>query len=157
MCNSSKDYKEFNIGTPIGITNLYEKSEGNYKNLGLSHIILDTDLISFAEFAEEILSMYNNLDSCSERIDFSIDDGTFSRWEVFFDDFRISLYRDGIELEKPFTSNYIYTEFDNHRCFWVDLYYSKENYDSDKVFKDILRELNNFIHRDFKKYLNEEK
>ena len=51
MCNSSKDYKKFNIGTPIGITNLYEKSEGNYKNLELSHIILDTDLISFAEFA----------------------------------------------------------------------------------------------------------
>ena len=144
------------VNKSIALTNLHEKSAGNYSNLGLSHVLLNTDFISFAEFVEEILSMYNKLDSNLERIDFQIDNGTLSRWKLFFDNFNVSLYRKGWELDKDFTSNYMYTEFADDRNFWIDLYYSPENYDSDKVFKDILREMNNFYNRDFKKYLKEE-
>lgn len=43
----------------------------------------------------------------------------------------------------------MYSEFENHRNFWVDLYYYPEEYNSDAVAKDIMRELNNFINRDF--------
>ena len=156
MCNSSKDYNIFvDIGIPVAITNLHDKNAGKYENLSLSHILLDTDLISFAEFAEEILSMYNKMDFHSDRIDFYIDEGTLSRWNLFFDNFSITLYRGGYELDKDFTSDYTYTEFSHRRNFWIDLYYSPDTYDSDKVFKDILRELNNFYHRDFEKYLKE--
>ena len=144
------------VNKSIALTNLHEKSAGNYSNLGLSHVLLNTDFISFAEFVEEILSMYNKLDSNLERIDFQIDNGTLSRWKLFFDNFNVSLYRKGWELDKDFTSNYMYTEFADDRNFWIDLYYFPENYDSDKVFKDILREMNNFYNRDFKKYLKEE-
>ena len=144
------------FGKAIAMTNLHEKSEGTYSNLGLSHILLDIDLISFAEFIEEILYMYKKMDSDSNRIDIHVDSGTLARWNLFFDDFNVTLYRNGWELDKDFTSNYMYTEFDDNRNFWVDLYWSPEDYDSDKVFKDILRELNNFYHRDIEKHLKEE-
>ena len=42
-----------------------------------------------------------------------------------------------------------------YRIFWVDLYYNPEDYDSDDVYRDILREINNFVNRDFKKYFED--
>ena len=60
---------EFNIQNPIAVTNLHGKSLGTYTNLGLSHVLLNTDFISFSEFLEEILSKYNKNNSTSERID----------------------------------------------------------------------------------------
>lgn len=146
---------EFNIQNPIAVTNLHGKSLGTYTNLGLSHVLLNTDFISFSEFLEEILSKYNKNNSTSERIDVFLDSGILSRWNLFFDSFTVSLYRGGFELDKNFTSNYIYTEISGDRNFWIDLYYSKDTYDTDKVFKDILREMNNFYNRDYKKYLHE--
>lgn len=131
-----------------------DKLIGNYKNLKLSNIILETDIISFAEFVEEILA-YKNSTLEGSRIDVSFEPGIISKYnDIPCDVFNITLYRDGEELEKGYTSNYIYTEFDNFRCLWIDLYYSKKDYDSDKVFKDIIREINNFKNRDFQEYLD---
>ena len=145
----------------ILMTNMHDKSLGKYKDLSLSRVILQPDIISFAEFVEEILSYYNSHkegknDDFLNRIDFSIDEGTIAKYELPFDNFNITLYRNSIEIDtREYTSNYSYTEFEYHRNFWIDLYYYKEDYNSDKVVKDIIRELNNFINRDFEKYLTE--
>ena len=127
---------------------------GGYKNLPLAGIILEPDIICFSEFVEEVLSYYNKTLN-SERIDTSIDAGTIAKYDgIPFDRLQISLYRAGWELEKGYTSNYMYMENeDGDRLFWLDLYYSPEDYDSDLVFKDILREINNFKNRDLKEYL----
>ena len=138
----------------ISITNIHDKCACVYKDLSLGTIILNTDIIYFAEFAEEILHYYNdNLDG--SRIDFSIDPGTIAKYNLPFDSFNITLYRTPDEIEvRNHTSNYMYTEFEDYRNLWVDLYYYKDEYDSDKVAKDIMREINNFMNRDFDEYLN---
>lgn len=139
----------------ISLTNMLEKTFGDYTSLPLSCLV-DNTYIHVADFVEEIIAMYNKMDKKSDRIDINFDSGTLSKWNVFFDTLNITLYRSGWELEKVYSSNYSYTEFDDHRNFWIDLYYSPESYDSDFVFKDILREMNNFINRDFKEYLDNE-
>lgn len=157
MCTKSNDHKEFNLPKPIGITNMYEKNEGTYKNLPLEHALLTPDILSFADEVEEILYIKTQLNPFANRIDFSIDEGMINKFNLPFDSFNISLYRNGMELNiRDYTSNYIYTEYDYDRNLWIDLYYYPEYYDSDLVFKDIIREINNFMNRDFDKYLNEE-
>jgi len=149
----------------IMISTLHDKSTGNYEDLSLFYILLDFEVFSFADFVEEILSKENERLN-SERIDININKEIVSRWELPFDEFTVTLYRDGFELDKDFSSNYMYIEmntedgcggFENggFRRFWLDLYYSKEDYNSDDVFRDILREINNFKNRDFKECLKE--
>ena len=130
-----------------------DKLFNEYSNLSLSAVMLEPDIIFFGEFVEDILAYYNKT-SDSERIDLVFDEGTISKYDYIpCDVFNVTLYRGGHELDFDFTSNYHYTEIENYRCLWIDLYYTKENYDSDKVFKDIVREINNFKNRDFKEYL----
>ena len=132
-----------------------DKSNNTYTDLSLGYTLLEPDIIFFSEFVEEILSYYNNTYK-DERIDVRFDNGTIFKYDnIPFDVLKISLYRDGWGLEKEYTSNYTYMEDeDGERLFWIDLYYSPEDYDSDKVFKDILREINNFKNRDLKEYLD---
>lgn len=132
-----------------------DKSNNTYTDLSLGYTLLEQDIIFFSEFVEEILSYYNKTYK-DERIDVHFDNGTIFKYDnIPFDVLKISLYRDGWELEKDYTSNYMYMEDeDGERLFWIDLYYSPKDYDSDKVFKDILREINNFKNRDFKEYLD---
>lgn len=130
------------------------KTLHTYKDLSLSGLVLEPDIISFGESVEDILSYLNKV-SDGYRIDITIDSGMIAKYNgIPCDAFNITLYRKGYELEKDYTSNYYFTEVENFRCLWVDLYYSKENYDSDKVFKDIIREINNFKNRDLKVYLD---
>lgn len=155
MCTTSKDYKVFNISTPIAITNMHDKSEGVYKDLPLGSALLTPDILSFADFVESVLYTMTQLYPVNDRIDIQIDEGVINKYELPFDSFTVSLYRNGFEVDdKDYSSNYIYTEWDNYRNFWVDLYYYPEDYDSDLVFKDIIREINNFKNRDFQEYLN---
>ena len=157
MCTTNKDYKVFNIPNLISVTNMYEKSDGIYKDLLLGTALLIPDVLSFADFVESALYIMTQLYLMNDRIDIQIDEGTINKYELPFDSFTISLYRNGFEVDcRKYTSNYSYTEFDYHRNLWVDLYYYPEDYDSDLAFKDILREINNFINRDFDKYLNNE-
>ena len=149
----------------IMMSTLFDKSDGTYKDLSLAGALLDFEVISFADFIEDILSKENErLDDY--RIDINFDQNVIRRWELPFDEFTVTLYRNGFELNKDFSSNYMYMEmnaedggsgFENggFRRFWLDLYYSKEDYDRDDVFRDILREINNFKNRDFKEYLKE--
>lgn len=143
-------------------SNLESKSQGDYTDLSLTHAIINSDLISFVDFVEEILSRKEystplKKESYLNRIDINFDHNIISKWDLPFDSFSITLYRDGWEVEsKYFTSNYMYMENENCRTLWIDLYYTKDEYDSDDVFRDILIEINNFINRDFKKYLKEE-
>ena len=140
----------------ISITNMMDKTEGNYKDLPLYVVLRNFDMIYFSEYVEELLKSYNdNPNSYSERIDLNIDSSTIARYNLPFDSFTITLYRKGWELEKGFTSNYMYNEFDGNRSMWIDLYYSKEDYDSEDVARDIMRELVNCFYRDLKEYLNE--
>ena len=137
------------------MTNMYVKSEGVYKDLPLGSALLTPDILSFADFVESALYTMTQLYPMNDRIDITIDSGMIAKYDgIPCDTFNVTLYRNGYELEKCYTSNYHFTEVENFRCFWVDLYYSKENYDSDKVFKDIIREINNFKNRDFKEYLD---
>ena len=145
----------------IMISNLEDKSNGEYYDLSLGGTLLLPDVLSLADFVEEILAKREYVaplkkESYLNRIDIRFDSGILSRWNLPFDEFAITLYRDGWEVEsKDFTSNYMYMENDEgHRTFWVDLYYTPEDYDSDDVFRDIIMEINNFIHRDFDEYLN---
>lgn len=138
----------------ISMTNMHLKTLGAYKDLSLGRVILQPDIISFAEFVEEILSYYNE-HLTGSRIDFSIDEGTIAKYNLPFDNFNITLYRTDYDIEGiNYTSNYMYSDFENHRNFWVDLYYYPETYNSDAVAKDIMRELNNFINRDFENGYN---
>ena len=155
MCTTSKDYKVFNISTPMGMTNMYDKSEGIYKDLPLGSALLTPDILSFADFVESVLYTMTKLYPTNDRIDIQIDEGTINKYVLPFDAFTVSLYRNGFEVDdKDYSSNYIYTEWDNYRNLWFDLYYHPENYDSDLVFKDIIREINNFKNRDLKVYLD---
>lgn len=139
----------------IMMSNLEDKSNGTYTDLSLGRVLIDTELLSFADFLEDIIHKENDRLN-SERVDFIIDSGTLSRWNLPFDNFCVTLYRGGYELEnKDFTSNYMYMEHDNFRTFWLDLYYIKKDYDVDDVYRDILREINNFKNRDLKKYFKE--
>lgn len=138
----------------ILMSTLEDRSNGTYADLSLGRIILDVDILSFADFLEDILKKENDRRN-TERIDIRIDAGTLSRWDLPFDEFAVTLYRAGSELDKDFSSNYMYMEMGGFRTFWLDLYYSKEDYDVDDVFRDILREINNFKNRDLKEYLNE--
>lgn len=57
----------------ISMTNMHLKTLGVYKDLSLGRVILQPDIISFAEFVEDILHYYNeHLEG--DRIDFSIDE-----------------------------------------------------------------------------------
>lgn len=145
----------------IMMSNLEDKSNGEYKDLPLGGALLLPDVLSFADFVEEILARKEystplKEESYLNRIDIRFDSGILSRWDLPFDEFAITLYRDGFEVEnKDFSSNYMYMENEEGgRIFWVDLYYTPEDYDSDDVFRDIIMEINNFIHRDFDEYLN---
>lgn len=147
----------------IMMSNLEDKSNGEYNDLSLNSALLLPDVLSFADFVEEILakkeySIPLKKESYLNRIDIRFDSGILSRWNLPFDEFAITLYRDGLEVEnKDFSSNYMYMENEKGgRIFWVDLYYTPEDYDSDDVFRDIIMEINNFVNRDFNKYLNEE-
>lgn len=162
MNYTSKNYQIFDIDLSanqksIAMTNMYEKSDGTYKDLPLGSALLTPDVLSFADFVEMAISTEIELYPYMERIDITIDEGVINKYSLPFDAFTISLYRDGFEVDcRDYSSNYSYTEFEHHRNLWVDLYYYPEDYDSDLVFKDILREINNFMNRDFEKYLNEE-
>lgn len=149
----------------IIMSNLNDKSFGRYKDLSFTNILFDFEVFSFTGFVEEILTKENERLN-SGRIDIHLDQNIIRRWELPFDKFAITLYQEGYELEeKKFTSNYMYMEmggFDHtgletggNRTLWIDLYYSKEDYNCDDVFRDILREINNFKNRDFKEYLKE--
>jgi len=145
----------------IMISNLEDKSNGKYYDLSLGGTLLLPDVLSLGDFVEEILAKKEystplKEQSYSNRIDIRFDNGILSRWDLPFDEFAITLYRNGWEVEnKNFTSNYMYMESETgSRIFWVDLYYTPEDYDSDDVFRDIIMEINNFINRDFNKYLN---
>jgi len=161
MNYKSKNYEIFDIDLTsnqklISITNMYEKSDGIYKDLSLGSILLTPDVLSFADFVESALYTMTQLYPMNDRIDVQIDEGVINKYELPFDAFTISLYREGFEVDcRKYTSNYIFTEVEYHRNLWVDLYYYPEDYDSDLVFKDILREINNFMNRDFEKYLKE--
>lgn len=146
----------------ILMSNLEDKSNGTYKDLSLGGALLLPDVLSFADFVEEILARKEystplKEESYLNRIDIKFDSGILSRWNLPFDEFSLTLYRDGWEVEnKDFTSNYMYMEDEKgYRIFWVDLYYNPEDYDSDDVYRDILREINNFVNRDFKKYFED--
>lgn len=142
---------------PIAITNMYEKSDGIYRDLPLGVALLTPDILSFADFVESALYTMTQLYPINDRIDVHIDKGVINKYELPFDSFTVSLYYGGWEVDcRKYTSNYSYTEIEHHRNLWVDLYYYPEDYDSDLVFKDILREINNFMNHDFEKYLKEE-
>ena len=137
------------------ITNMHNKFEGIYNDLPLGRVLLTPDVVFYAEFIEEIIAYYNSM-SFEDRIDFHFGSETIFRYDnIPFDELKISLYREGIELEKDYTSNYMYMEGeDGNRLMWIDLYYAPEDYDSDEVMKDIAREINNLMNRDLKEYLN---
>lgn len=138
----------------ILMSNIEDKNLHKYENLSLSHVLLEPDIIFFCEFVETILAYFNEKRD-GDRIDLCFDDGVIAKYDgIPCEAFNITLYREGYELEKGYTSNYHFSEIENFRCLWIDLYYSKEDYNSDKVFKDIIREINNFKNRDFKKYLD---
>ena len=146
----------------IMMTNMFEKSDDTYVDLNLGYALCDPDIVFFAEFVTDILAYYNNVyevtnNGCGDRIDVSFDSGILAKYDgIPCDVFNVTLYRSGYELNKSYASNYEYTEVEDHRCLWVDLYYAQEDFDVDLVYRDIVREINNFKNRDFHKYLNEE-
>ena len=136
----------------FSITNMFEKSVGYYEDLLLHKSPLTMDYVYFAKFVESILKEYNKTND--ERIDVNIDEASISKYNLPFDNFTVSLYREGYELEdKDYTSNYMYFEHSGLRTLWVDLYYKKDYYDSNKITVDIVKEMNNCFNRDLNKYL----
>lgn len=140
--------------TNIALSNMEAKFYDDYEDLSLKTVLLNTDIYYFANFVEEQLSYFEAV-SEDGRIDLRFDHGVLAKYNLPFDEFTISLYREGWELQKGHTSNYMYNEFDGLRCMWVDLYYSPEEYDFDEVARDIMKEINNLCFRDLTKYLNE--
>ena len=139
----------------INISNLEDRANGNYEDVSLGRIIIDANILSFADFIEYLLRKENERLKLDNRIDIRIDNGTLNKWELPFDEFCVTLYRNGYEMDKDFTSNYMYMDMNGYRVFWLDLYYSREDYDMDDVWRDILREINNLKNRDLNAYLKE--